>query len=214
LSARNTRYLFIVAIISVAVLHTTLACATKFQDTLKLAEQGDYNAQSYIGHSYLCGLEVPKDDEQARYWYLKVINHPKADAKIVAHASLILGTMYCAGKGGKLSYQKAIKYLETAARQGFSDAHIFLGHMYVRGQGVARDYQKALDWWRKADKLGHPAAAKYITELLTTMNPKHSSKDLALPRPPQLGNYLAEASSRTSQEITPHTGQTALHLTY
>jgi len=214
LPVRNTRYLFIVVIISAVVLQAGMACATKFQDTLKLAQQGDYNAQSYIGHSYLCGLEVPKNDEQARYWYLKVINHPKADAKIVAHASLILGTMYSTGKGGKLSYQKAIKYLEAAARQGFSDAHIFLGHMYVRGQGVARDYRKALDWWQKADKLGHPAAGKYIAELLSSMHQKHSGTDLVLPKQPQLGNYLVEASSRTLQEITPHTGQTALLLTY
>lgn len=159
----------IAALITVAVLHATFACATKFQDTLKMAEQGDFNAQSYVGHSYLCGLDVPKNDEQARYWYQKVINHPQADAKIIAHASLILGTMYSTGKGGMRSYQKAIKYLKIAAQQGFSDAHIFLGHMYVRGLGVSQDYQKALYWWRKADDLGHPAASKYIAELLLTM---------------------------------------------
>lgn len=166
---RGIRYFFIAVLISAAVLHASSACATKFQDTLKMAKRGDFNAQSYIGHSYLCGLDVPQNDAQARYWYQKVINHPKADAKIIAHASLILGTMYCTGKGGRLSYPKAIKYLKIAAQQGFSDAHIFLGHMYMRGQGVNRDYKKALSWWQKADKLGHPAARKYIAELLSIM---------------------------------------------
>lgn len=160
---------FLFSFIIAMILHASPSVAANFDEMILRANDGDFNAQSYIGHCYLCGLDVDKDDIQARYWYQKVINHPDADAKIVAHASLILGTMYSTGKGGAKCYQTAFNYLKIAAKHGFSDAHIFLGYMYAQGQGVARNYQQALLWWKKADELGHPAAAKYIAGLKQKM---------------------------------------------
>lgn len=164
-TANKRKIFFLFIPILLVFLVSSSSFATKFNDTLMKAQRGDFNAQSFIGHSYLCGLNVEKNDARARFWYKKVIEHPNADAKIVGHASLILGTMYSTGAGGQKCYLTALKYLKTAANQGFSDAHIFLGHMYAKGQGVARNYEKALFWWKKADELGHPAAAKYIAEL-------------------------------------------------
>lgn len=169
MATTKSKYVIIIFAFVVVFLQAPSSFATKFNDTLNKAQMGDFNAQSYVGHSYLCGINVEKDDARARFWYKKVIEHPNADAKIVAHASLILGTMYSTGAGGKKCYLTALKYLKTAAKQGFSDAHIFLGHMYAKGQGVSRNYKKALNWWQQADELGHPAAAKYIAELKLKM---------------------------------------------
>lgn len=58
---------------------------------LKRAKNGDVNAQSYIAHLYVSGKGVEKNYRKARYWYQRVADHHAADAKIIAHANLLLG---------------------------------------------------------------------------------------------------------------------------
>jgi len=135
------------------------------ENILKRAENGDYNAQCYIGHLYLSGKGVGQDFAKAKYWYNKVINQEGADAKIVAHANFVMGMLYITGKGGELSYKSAIQYFQLAAKQGYTDAHINIGLLYAKGLGVDRDYQKALYWWQLAAKKGHPTAPGYVLEL-------------------------------------------------
>lgn len=139
------------------------------QDILVKAEQGDCNAQSYIGHLYLSGKGVEQDFEKARYWYERVIHQEGADAKIIAHANLVLGVLYNTGKGGKQCYKTAVQCFQNAAEQGYTDAHINIGLMYAKGLGVKKDYRKALFWWQLAEEKGHPTAAGYVKELKEKM---------------------------------------------
>lgn len=134
------------------------------------AENGDCNAQSYLGHLYLSGKDVAQDFEKARYWYQRVIDQPGADAKIVAHANLVLGMLYSSGKGGKLCHRTAVQCFEQAAEQGYTDAHISIGLIYAKGLGVKKDYGKALHWWQLAAEKGHPTAAAYVRELKEKMS--------------------------------------------
>lgn len=135
------------------------------EDLLNRAEQGDYNAQCYIGHLYLSGKDVPQDFSKARYWYQRVINQQSADAQIVAHANLVLGMLYKNGKGGKQSYEDAMHCFQLAAQQGYTDAHINIGLLYAKGLGTKRDLQKALYWWQQAAEKGHPTAPGYVRQL-------------------------------------------------
>lgn len=140
------------------------------ENILNRAERGDCNAQSYIGHLYLSGKGVEQDFEKARYWYQRVIDQEGADAKIVAHANLIMGLLYSTGKGGKQCYQTAVQCFQNAAEQGYTDAHINIGLMYAKGLGVKKDYRMALYWWQLAEEKKHPTAAGYVKELKKKMD--------------------------------------------
>lgn len=141
---------------------------------LKRADAGDVNMQSYVAHLYASGKEINRDFKEARYWYRRVINHQKADAKIVAHAHLLLGLMYNNGKGGKQDYAAAMKCYLVAAKQGYFDAHISIGHLYARGLGVKQNYQKALYWWELAVSKGHPNAPNLVFLLQQEMAANHN----------------------------------------
>lgn len=146
---------------------TKAACSPEL---LSRAENGDYNAQCYLGHLYLSGKGGEQDFEKARYWYQRVIDQQGADAKIVAHAHLVLGMLFNSGKGGKLCHATAKRCFETAAQQGYTDAHINLGLMYAKGIGVPKDLHQALYWWQLAEEKGHPSAASYVRQLKKIMD--------------------------------------------
>ncbi len=136
---------------------------------LEKADRGDCNAQSYIGHLYLAGKGVERDFAKARYWYQRVIDQPGADAKIIAHANLVLGMLYNSGKGGEQCHKTAVQCFQRAAEQGYTDAHISIGLMYAKGLGVKKDYRMALYWWQLAERKGHPTATGYVKELKEKM---------------------------------------------
>lgn len=55
-------------------------------------------------------------------------------------------------------YDKAIPYLEYAARKGYALAQNHLGFCYLVGQGVEQNNKMALKWFRRAAKLGDAMA--------------------------------------------------------
>ena len=148
-----------------SLLPTSAVFADCPPDLRDRAEKGDYNAQCYIGHMYLSGKGVQQDFEKARYWYERVRDQVGADAKIVAHANLVLGVLFNSGKGGKQCSTTAMQCFMNAAQQGYTDAHINIGLMYAKGIGVQKDLQKALYWWQLAEEKGHPSAAGYVEQL-------------------------------------------------
>lgn len=167
------RLLNTAGVVAAAVLLMISPCfAALSRDLVERAEKGDCNAQSYLGHVYLSGKGVDRDFGKARYWYQRVIAQPGADAKIVAHANLVMGVLYNSGKGGEQSYATAVQCFQQAAEQGYTDAHIHIGLMYAKGLGVKKDYDKALYWWQLAERKGHPTAAEYVKELKEKMTPQ------------------------------------------
>lgn len=164
------RLLKVAGVVIALVLWSIRPCLAELSPALvERAELGDCNAQSYLGHAYLSGKGIDRDFAKARYWYQRVIDQPGADAKIVAHANLVLGVLYNSGKGGEQSYTTAVQCFRQAAEQGYTDAHINIGLMYAKGLGVKKDYGKALYWWQLAAEKGHPTAAEYVKELKEKM---------------------------------------------
>lgn len=157
--------IFLLASLFLAVLPASSVFANNPEDLFARAEAGDFNAQCFIGHMYLSGKGLEQDFEKARLWYQRVRDQEGADAKIVAHANLVLGVLYNSGKGGKQCSRTALQCFENAAQQGYTDAHINIGLIYAKGLGVPKDLQKALYWWRLAEEKGHPSATKYVLEL-------------------------------------------------
>lgn len=165
------------SILSLFLLFPCHSKAISTTDALERAKSGDHNAQSYLGHIYLCGKGVEKSPSKARYWYQKVLEQPDADAKIIAHSNLMLGLLYKSGKGGSKCYKTAMRCFVIAAKQGYTDAHINIGLLYAQGLGVKQDYDKALFWWNLAAEKGHPGASRYVAALKQVCDPELDKPD-------------------------------------
>jgi uncharacterized protein len=118
-----------------------------------LADQGDANAQYYVGSLYQVGHGVPASAHHAATWYEKAAqqNH--------ALAQFALGfLLYYGGGEGDDALQAnpaaAAPWIDKAAQQQIVPAQHLLARMYSEGRGVPADRQQALDWTLRAAEVG------------------------------------------------------------
>ena len=111
-----------------------------FEETLCLAQQGDAEAQYFLGIAYYQGKGVLRDYQEAVKWFRK------AAEQGYALAQAFLGAMYVKGEGVPQDYQEAAKWFQLAAGQGDAEAQSVLGVMYHNGEGVPRDYVRSHMW--------------------------------------------------------------------
>ena len=114
----------------------------------KAAEQGNKEAQSFVGQCYVLGLGVKKDYKQAIYWFRKAAEQGDKDVQY------ILGHCYYTGDGVKKDYKQAVYWFRKAAEQGVARAQSVLGDCYAKGYGMKKDSKQAVYWWGKAAKQG------------------------------------------------------------
>ena len=79
------------------------------------AEKGNAEDQLNLGAFYEYGIDVPKDEKKAFYWYTKAANQGLAEAQY----SLGLITFL---RGGKNDAKQAFKWFGKAAEQGHPGA--------------------------------------------------------------------------------------------
>ena len=120
-----------------------------FYSTLRLAQQGNVEAQYNLGHMYENGHGVSKDISEAYKWYVKAAENGNDEAQCA------LGYMYATGDGVLQDYMLAFKWYSKAAELGNIAAQGTLGHMYEVGEGIAQDYQKAIYWYKKSAERGY-----------------------------------------------------------
>ena len=130
----------------------TSVLAADFNETQKLAEQGDARAQFNLAVSYYNGDGVPQDKQKAVEWYRKAAEQGHATAQYN------LAIMYKKGEGLPQDKKKAVEWYHKAAEQGFASAQYSLGIMYYNGEGVQQDKKKAIEWFQKAAEQGHAHA--------------------------------------------------------
>jgi tetratricopeptide (TPR) repeat protein len=122
----------------------------------KLAENGDVNAQFYLGYSYYSGkgvAGVTVDYVEAVKWFHKAADQGNATAQ------RLIGDFYYNGWGGvAVDYSEAAKWYRKAADQNEVTAECCLGDCYAKGQGVPQDYEEAVKWYRKAADQGDVSA--------------------------------------------------------
>ena len=133
--------------------------ATALREWKPLAEQGQINAQYYLGLMYANGRGVPRDYAEAVKWWRKAADQGDADAQVY------LGLMYEKGQGVAQDHAEAVKWFRKAADQGSADAQFGLGFKYKYGRGVLRNYAEAVNWYRKAADQGD-ADAQYNLGLM------------------------------------------------
>jgi uncharacterized protein len=113
-----------------------------------LAEQGDSEAQFYLGITYSDGRGVTRDDREAATWFRR------AAEQGLVQAQFNLGDMYLKGQGVTQNYSEAAKWFRRAAEQGDWEAQSYLGMMYQKGQGVTQNYSEAATWYQLAAEQG------------------------------------------------------------
>ena len=129
----------------------TVQIKTRFQEFLKLAEQGDAMAQyivaatslTAIGADYLSAIGIDKNDSQAIKWLEKSAEQGVAQAQFFLAMQLMDETV-------KQDNVQGIKWLEKAAEQGDAPAQSVLGKYYYDGFLVKQDDILAFQWIEKA----------------------------------------------------------------
>jgi TPR repeat protein len=116
------------------------------------AEQGDADAQYFLGHMFAAGKGVPENDAEAVRWY--GLAAEQGDAL----AQFMLGSMYANGEGVPENDVKAVKWYRLAAEQGLRMAQTMLGYEYVVGERVRQNYVEAYKWLALAAAKGDAAA--------------------------------------------------------
>lgn len=111
---------------------------------LKVAEQGNDDAQWQCGLMYYHGKGTAVNKAKALYWYEEAAKQGNDDAQYKC------GRMHYLGEGTAVNKAKALYWFEKAAEQGVAWAQLGSGAMYDLGEGTAKNVSKARYWLQKA----------------------------------------------------------------
>jgi uncharacterized protein len=146
--------------------------AVAFKEFRPLAEQGNADAQLFLGKMYMLGQGVLRDADQAVKWLKTSAVQGNADAQF------FLGAMYLLPHK---DITEGAKWLRLSAEQGQQDAQLLLGKSYLKGdKDLPRDPIQAEMWLRLAAKNNLDF---YQTELLSAegqMTPEQIATGKAL----------------------------------
>lgn len=143
------------------------------KDIQPMAEQGDANAQFFLGTMYRNGHNVAQDYAQAIAWYKK--SAEQGDLR----AQYNLAMMYSKGEGVPENNTEAARWFETAAQRGHVPSQYNLGVLYGNGKGVPLDIIEAHKWFSIAAMSGDAEAIRdrdLTGEILTPAQLEESQK--------------------------------------
>ena len=89
---------------------------SEIEQTTKLANEGNAEAQFNLGILYAKGRGVPQDYKQAHIWLQKAADQGDASAQTS------VGLLYALGMGVPQDYKQACMWLQKAADQGYVKA--------------------------------------------------------------------------------------------
>ncbi|MFO1125278.1 MAG: serine/threonine-protein kinase [Methylocystis sp.] len=135
---------------------------TAFKLAQRLAQEGDKEAQYYLGKIYIKapGRQEPK---YAYQWFKTSAEAGNSDAQVA------LGKMYQNGllEGGE-NLTEAVRWYQKAADQHNAEGQYWLAVAYEKGKGGVgrRDYKTAGDYYYLAKMQGHAKAAEALERLV------------------------------------------------
>ncbi|RDH83713.1 MAG: hypothetical protein DIZ80_06115 [endosymbiont of Galathealinum brachiosum] len=123
-----------------------------FRFQIKLAEQGNPEAQYKVGEMFEMGTGVSKDAQKAQVWFEKAAaqGHKKSGYKLLY--------LEIQSNGLNDFTKSQLGKLRQEAASGSANAQYFLGKMYSAGVGVPKSLNNALTWLNKATFNGVPEA--------------------------------------------------------
>ena len=159
-----------------------------------MAEQGNAEAQLYLGKLYMMGQGVLKDQDEAIKWFKASAEQGNADAQFFLGSSYLLPHTNIA---------EGVKWLRLSAEQGQQDAQLLLGKTYLQGdKDVPRDPVQAEMWLRLAAKNNLDF---YQTELASgegqmTSDQIAQGKAMAASWKPKLANASAKSTTQPERK--------------
>ena len=119
-----------------------------FDSQMKLAKQGNPEAQFKVGEMYETGVGVERNMKEAIYWTTRSANQKYETARF----KLLYWDMEKRGLSDKNKMK--LEELNQKAKQGNAQAQYYLGKMYAYGVGINKNPDVAVDWLRKAASVG------------------------------------------------------------
>lgn len=137
-------------------LYSARSYADAFKEFSALAQQGNREAQAYLGGMYRDGTGVPQDYAAAFSWYRQAAEQGSPEAQIN------LGFLSEKGWGCSQSWAEALRWYRMAAEQGHVQAQTNAGYLLQAGLGANRDDPQALQWFQRAADQGSARGMYYI----------------------------------------------------
>jgi S1-C subfamily serine protease len=131
---------------------------------LKSAEQGNADADYYLGLMYQNGNGVKKDYIKAHNWYLKSAQKGRA------YAQHNLAYLYANGLGVSKDSAVAAKWFTRAANQDNKSSQIAIAIMYAGGIGVTKNEIEAYKWLLIAGRNEEKIIVKAVPHLERNLN--------------------------------------------
>jgi TPR repeat protein len=142
----------------------------EFNETQRLALEGDSSAQFDLGLMYYKGQGVGQDYAQALKWFKMAAEHG------IPEAQFNLGIMYSNEEASWHSFAEAIKWFQKAAKQNYTKAQYNIGVMYILGEGVQPNNIKAYAWLSLAYDNGEQRAKNVLLKLNSQMTSSEIEK--------------------------------------
>jgi TPR repeat protein len=147
---------------------------TALKEFLPLAENGDANAQAFIGLMHDDGAGVIQSDVEAVKWYRLAADQGNAAGQNN------LGTKYDTGRGIMKNDAEAVKLYSLAAYQGYALGQRNLALMYQNGEGIIQNNVIAHMWFNIASANGYEVAAKERDAIAVKMTREEIAKAQAM----------------------------------
>ena len=112
---------------------------TPLQKLLRLADEGNANAQLSLGYMYLYGTDGVNVDHAQAFKYYEIA--AAQDNKIALNN---LGSLYFNGIGTQTNYLKAAQLFARAAELGSDDAAVNLAFIYLSGSNQNKNLDETI----------------------------------------------------------------------
>lgn len=121
------------------------------EELVRLAEEGNPEAQTNLGGCYYAGEGVKQSYANAVTWFKKAAEQGNATGMYC------LGCCYMKGIGLPQDVNKGVSWIEKSANLEFPEAEGALGTIYFNGQdGIPQDIDKGLKYTQRAAEHGDP----------------------------------------------------------
>jgi len=139
---------FVVMLLTALLLPLSAQADDLFDAQMKLAKQGNPEAQFKVGEMYETGIGVERDKREAIYWTTRSANQRHETARF----KLLYWNLEKEGLNDENTAR--LEELNEKAKQGNGQAQYYLGKMYARGVGINQNPDVAIDWLNKAATVG------------------------------------------------------------
>lgn len=131
-----------------------------------LAENGNPDAQYFLGIMLLNGEGVKKNWPEAAKWFEASAHQGDVGAQY------IFGEMNLKGMGMVRDYRKAGAWFKKSAEQDYPDAQFRLGEWYANGKGGVTNFVLAYAWLKLAGANGIQAGDEKKKQVKSQLNDK------------------------------------------